>query len=72
MLIVWHGELIVERQRAIVTLDSRASFWPRAWHYASNYNAAVPSEWWISFSQGKLGLIWTLRWPDHVEIVYRD
>jgi hypothetical protein len=73
MLLVWHHILSVVDQGEIRTLDPMASFWPRSWSYnISVYNHAVPSEWWISFSSGPRGLIWVLRYPERVEIIYRD
>lgn len=70
MLIVWTTLLIPRDQQQLQIIDPRVHFWPRAWTPVEVYNAAIPSEWYISFSHNKYGLIWVLKRPEHSRIVY--
>jgi hypothetical protein len=72
MLIVWLTILPPEDQQQITYIDPRAKYWPRNWAEGLGYNEAIPIDWWISFSQGKYGLIWIMRYPQWSRIVYQD
>jgi hypothetical protein len=69
MLIVWESLLLPAEQSYIVQIDPRASFWPYR-YFSSEYNAAVPIEWWISFSDPGAGIIWILKKPEHSRVIY--
>lgn len=72
MLIIWHSELWVPMQEYLISLDTHASYWPRSYVHTKIYDAAIPLDWWISFSHPKFGIVWMLKYPEYSEIVYKD
>ncbi len=70
MLIFWNTILLPCQQQELLALDPRAVYWPASWAATGLYSAAVPLDWWISFSLVNPGLIWIMRHGLHSRVVY--
>lgn len=69
MLIIWGTKLIIPVQAQLTQLDPWVNFWPRSWSPVEQANAAIPSDWWISFSHPRYGTIWLLKYPEYCRVV---
>lgn len=73
MLIVWADTLWLAQQEQLRRIDALVSYWPRSWARCGvGYNEAIPVDWWISFSRSQCGLLWIMRYPDVVTVIYQD
>ena len=72
MLIVWQNLLLPEDQRLLLQIDSQVHYWPRSWSQVEIYNHAVPSDWYISFSQPRYGTHWLIIRPEYSRIVFSE
>lgn len=64
--------LLPKEQQELVVVDPRVVFWPACWMKSWGYNEVVPIEWWISFSSSRSGLMWIMRHPNNVRMIYYD
>ena len=71
MLIVWNKELLPRDQQDLCVIDPHATFWPRNWAAPGIYSACLPTQWWISFSHQRHGMLWVLKYPDYCQVKYR-
>ena len=45
------------------------SYWPRSYAHTDSYNAAVPTDWWLLFSDPLYADIWLIKYPEQSRIV---
>jgi hypothetical protein len=64
VLIIHLDRLSVNQQEDLQGLDPRAVFWPRSWVQTYEYNFAVPTDWWIHFSQDRYADYWLLKYTE--------
>lgn len=69
MLLVYLEPLVVEQQQILVRWQDQVKYWPRSWSQQDAYNAAIPTDWWLLFSQELLAAQWLIMYPDRTRIV---
>lgn len=71
MLIIWHTQLDQEQEYQLTRLDLAVHYWPRS-RVMRDLELEQTTDWWISFSHCRFGMIWVLRYPRYSQIVYGD
>lgn len=69
MLLVYLEPLVVTQQQILVSWRDQVRYWPRTWSQQDAYNAAVPTDWWLLFSQESLAAQWLIMYPEQTRIV---
>jgi len=47
----------------------RVNYWPRSYAHTDYYNAAIPTDWWLLFSDSLYADIWLIKYPEQSRIV---
>ena len=69
MLLVYLEPLVLEQRRILTSWDRQVRFWPRSYAHTEQYNAAVPTDWWLLFSAEMLAAQWLMMYPEQTRIV---
>lgn len=69
MLIVYLEQFEKAQQQLLITWQGRVHYWPRSWQQGDEYNAAIPLDWWLLFSEVMYADIWLLKYPEHSRII---
>jgi len=72
MLMVWLDLLEEVYQEEIHRLDPKALYWPRSWVGQGDLRASLATDWYISWHFTSSGLLYAVKYPQQVRIVYRD
>ncbi len=69
MLIVYLEQLQVAQQQLLVSWRDSVHYWPRSWAHTDCYNSAVPTDWWLLFSNPLYADLWLIRYPENSRII---
>lgn len=69
MLLVYLGQLELVQRQLLNTWTGSVHYWPRSWAHTDCFNAAVPCDWWLLFSQPLYADMWILRYPELTRIM---
>jgi hypothetical protein len=69
MLIVYLEPFQSPQQQLIYQWQGHVRAWPRSWSQQDSYNAAIPLDWWLLFSNVLYADMWLLRYPEHSRII---
>jgi hypothetical protein len=69
MLIVYLEQFQQPQQQLLISWQGRVHYWPRSWSMTDEYNAAIPTDWWLLFSEIMYADIWLLKYPEHSRVI---
>ncbi len=69
MLIVYLEPLIIQQIEQLNRWGSGVHYWPRSYSHTDAYNASIPLDYWLLFSQQILALQWMMQYPEQSRIV---
>lgn len=69
MLIVYLEQFQRSQQQLLVTWRDHVHYWPRSYAHVDQYNAAIPTDWWLLFSNHMYADIWLMKYPDQSRII---
>jgi hypothetical protein len=69
MLIVYLEPFAQRQYQLIHSWQHHVRAWPRSWSQQDSYNAAIPLDWWLLFSNVLYADMWLLRYPEHSRII---
>ena len=69
MLIVYLEPFQLSQQQLLSQWQHQVRYWPRSWSQQDLYNAAVPTDWWLLFSNVLYADMWLLRYPEQSRII---
>ena len=69
MLIVYLEQFQQTQQQLLHSWQGHVHYWPRSWSMTDEYNAAIPTDWWLLFSTINYADIWIMKYPEHSRIV---
>jgi hypothetical protein len=69
MLIVYLVQFEKPQIALLTTWAPAVSYWPRSYAYTELYNSAVPTDWWLLFSDAMYADIWLIKYPEQSRIV---
>lgn len=69
MLLVYLEPFRISQQQTLVRWGREVQYWPRTWSQQDQYNAAIPTDWWLLFRQEALASQWLIMYPEHTRIV---
>ena len=69
MLIAYVEQFHVSQHQLLLSWSEWVSYWPRSWSVTDRYNAAVPTDWWLLFSNHQYADIWLLKYPEHSRVI---
>lgn len=69
MLIVYLEQFQKPQHDLLIRWGGGVHYWPRSWAHTDEYNSAVPTDWWLLFSQTQLADIWLLKYPEHSRVI---
>ena len=69
MLIVYLEPFNVRHTVLLQSWGHQVRYWPRSWSQQDVYNAAVPTDWWLLFSNVACADMWLLRYPEQSRII---
>jgi len=72
MLIVYLEPFIQQQQQLLLSWSQGVHYWPRSWANTEVYNSAVPTDWWLLFSNPMYADIWLLKYPELSRVVRRN
>ncbi len=69
MLIVYLEPFQRQQQDLLIQWRSHVHYWPRSWVNTEVYNAAVPVDWWLLFSNCQYADIWLIKYPEQSRVI---
>lgn len=69
MLIVYLEQFQQPQIRLLHLWRPRVNFWPRSYAHTDHYNAAIPTDWWLLFSDPLYADLWLIKYPEQSRIV---
>ena len=69
MLIVYLEPFVVAQQELLVSWRSYVHYWPRSWANTDCYNSAIPTDWWLLFSNYMYADLWLMKYPEQSRVV---
>ncbi len=69
MLIVYLEPFHKTQQQLLISWQGRVHYWPRSWTHTDHYNAAIPTDWWLLFSEIMYADIWLMKYPENSRII---
>lgn len=69
MLIVYLEPFQRPQQQLLISWQGSVHYWPRSWAHTDHYNPAIPTDWWLLFSEAMLADIWLIKYPEHSRII---
>lgn len=69
MLIVYLEQFQQPQIRLLTLWQPRVNFWPRSYAHTDHYNAAIPTDWWLLFSDPLYADLWLIKYPEQSRIV---
>lgn len=72
MLLVYLEPFCRSQQLLLASWQPAVTYWPRSWARTLDYNAAIPTDWWILFSNILYADLWIMKYPDSSRVIMRD
>ena len=69
MLIVYLETLQCRQHQLLLDWRQHVSYWPRSYAHTELYNAAIPLDYWLLFSNICYADMWIMRYPEHSRII---
>jgi hypothetical protein len=69
MLIVYLEPFVVAQQELLVSWRSHVHYWPRSWANTDVFNAAIPVDWWLLFSNTLYADLWLIKYPEQSRVI---
>lgn len=69
MLIVYLEPFQRTQQQLLISWQGRVHYWPRSWAQTDHYNSAIPTDWWLLFSEIMYADIWLMKYPENSRII---
>lgn len=69
MLIVYLEQFETPQIALLTAWAPRVNFWPRSYAHTDQYTAAIPTDWWLLFSDPRYADIWLIKYPEQSRIV---
>ena len=69
MLIVYLEQFQRSQELLLQSWRDSVHYWPRSYVHTDAYNAAIPTDWWLLFSNYYLADIWLIKYPEQSRII---
>ncbi len=69
MLIVYLEQFQRSQEQLLVTWKNFVHYWPRSYVHTDAYNAAIPTDWWLLFSNPLYADLWLMKYPEQSRII---
>jgi hypothetical protein len=69
MLIAYLEPFEPPQHQLLLSWAAHVRYWPRSYAHTELYNAAIPVDWWLLFSNLSYADMWCLRYPEHSRII---
>ncbi len=69
MLIVYLEQFQICQQQLLISWRDSVHYWPRSYAHTDLYNAAIPTDWWLLFSNPLYADLWLIKYPEQSRIV---
>ncbi len=69
MLLVYLEPLIVAQTELLNLWRPAVHYWPRSWAHTDQYNSAIPTDWWLLFSNPVYADLWLMKYSDNTRVV---
>ena len=69
MLIVYLERLIITQIELLNSWQKFVNYWPRSYAHTDNFNASIPTDYWLLFGSEFYALKWMVKYPEHSRIV---
>lgn len=69
MLIVYLEQFHRAQEQLLISWGSQVHYWPRSWAHTDAYNSAVPTDWWLLFSNPLYADLWLIKYPESSRIM---
>lgn len=69
MLIVYLEPFARPQESLLLSWGRSVHYWPRSWQSADEYNAAIPLDWWLLFSNHWHADLWLLKYPEQSRVI---
>lgn len=69
MLIAYLEPLHCGQQQLLISWQEHVRYWPRSYARAELYAAAIPTDYWLLFSNLSYADMWCLKYPEHSRII---
>ena len=69
MLIVYLEPFKIPQQQLLATWHDYVNYWPRSYSHLEINNTAVPTDWWLLFTDTVHADIWLIKYPEHSRII---
>ena len=69
MLIVYLEQFQAVQKQLLLSWRDSVHYWPRSWAHTDEYNSAVPTDWWLLFSNPLYADIWLIKYPEQSRII---
>ena len=69
VLIVYLEPFHTPQTDLLITWRGAVSYWPRSYAHTELYNAAIPVDWWLLFSNPLYADLWLIKYPEQSRIV---
>jgi len=72
MLLVYLEPFAPSQQQLLASWTTAVSYWPRSWAYTEQHTVAMPTDWWLLFSNSFYADIWIIKYPELSRVIMRD
>jgi hypothetical protein len=72
MLLVYLEPFERSQQLLLASWQQGVTYWPRSWAYTDVYSAAIPTDWWLLFSNILYADMWIIKYPEHSRIIMHN
>jgi hypothetical protein len=69
MLIVYLEQFQQSQRLLLASWREHVHYWPRSYAHTEMFNAAIPLDWWLLFSNPLYADLWLMRYPEQSRII---
>ena len=69
MLIVYLEQLHHTQLQLLTSWHDCVHYWPRSYVNTEIYNAAIPVDWWLLFSNPLYADLWLMKYPEQSRVI---
>jgi hypothetical protein len=69
MLIVYLEQFQQPQRQLLLQWSQYVHYWPRSYAHSNDYNAAIPIDWWLLFSNPLYADLWLMRYSEQSRII---